>query len=148
MKKRITQGRLSFNYNIYKHNFIHAMLFFGIEYLYRMYSEIKLISPKLTKFLYTVNCNFLTGTELQLSGHPSYSFSRPRAKDLQLFFSLICKNSTPTSLQPHRTPTDHDLNKLESKVLLGASTQVSAFLAKWFFIRFLKNTKIFSIILY
>lgn len=25
MKKRITQGRLSFNYNIYKHNFIHAI---------------------------------------------------------------------------------------------------------------------------
>lgn len=95
----------------------------------------------------TCTCNTVQ-TQFYIGKIPSYFFSRPRAKDLQLFLSLICKHSTPTPLQPHRTPADHDLNKLESKVLLGASTQVSAFLAKCFFKRFLKNTKIFSIILY
>jgi len=43
-------------------------------------------------------------------------------------------------LWPHLTTRDNDLNKLESTLSEDASTQVSAFLAKWFLRRrFLKN---------
>lgn len=54
-------------------------------------------------------------------------------KDFLNFFP--CENSS----SPYG-PEDHGLNTLESTLAKGACTQVSAFLAKWFLRRFVKDT--------